>query len=394
MVSVGSRVRIGLFLGLLALPLLQEFFPLLPPAPLVGFEKRIERRPLSWRAWRRGEFQEALEPWVARRLPVREHLVRSDNQVSYSLFAQPPSGGTPLVLGRGGTIVEKAYVDEYNRPRPVPEARLAQIAANLGRLQRLLEARGVPLVLLVAPSKAEIYPEVLPPRFVLPGRAARRSVYERLEPLLRASGVPLVDAHRLFVETRARSATPLFARGGTHWNHYGAALVAERLLGELERARPGAFVQIAVRGSRQDAVVWATDDDLGALMNLWWPRPWPGPQTHPVFERDAAGRRPARLLFVGDSFTLACMEFLAGEGLMEPGDTIYYFNRRIRQPGGASSPLDRASFDVEREIQGMDAVVLVESEYFLHEEGFGFVAAAIAQLGPGDPSAVSAPAAP
>jgi hypothetical protein len=395
MVGVGSRVRIGLFVCLLALPVARKLAPLPPATPLVGYEKPLDRKPLSWRALWSGDFQEAFEPWFAQHLPVRKVLVRTDNQVSYSLFRQPPNGGTPLVLGRGGTIIEKAYLDEYNRPRPVPEARLAQIAANLARLRELLDGRGVPLVLLVAPSKAEIYPELLPPRFVLPGRAGRRSVYDRIAPLLRATGVPLVDAHQLLLDARRRGAAPVFARGGTHWNHYGAALVAERLLGELERLRPGAFVQIAVRGAREDRTIWATDDDLGSLMNLWWPRPWPGPQTHPIFDRDAAGRRPAKLLFVGDSFTLACMAFLVDEGLMAPGDSIYYFNRRIHLPGGASTPLERARFDFARELQGIDAVVLVESEYYLHEEGFGFVPAAVRQLeADAPPSARLAPAAP
>lgn len=238
----------------------------------------------------------------------------------------------------------------------------------------------MPLIVVIAPSKAEIYPEALPPRFVLPGRERRRSTYELLAPQLEAAGIALVDGHRIFIEERSRSASLLFARGGTHWNHYGGALIAERLLAALDRRAPGRFVQLKVTGARAGSDVWSTDDDLGTLMNLWRPRPWPGPQTHPVVERLSEGRAPARLLFVGDSFTLTCMEYLTGEGLMAPGDSIYYFNRRIRYPGGASTPLERRDFDVLGEIEGQDAVVLVMSEYFLNDLGFGFVAAALAVL--------------
>jgi hypothetical protein len=99
-----------------------------------------------------------------------------------------------------------------------------------------------------------------------------------------------------------------------------------------------------------------------------------------MLERRAEGRVPARLLFAGDSFTLTCMAFLTEEGLMDPGDSIYYFNSRIRYPGGGTSPLDRSRFDLSREIEGIDAVVFVSSEYFLHEQGFGFVTAGISSL--------------
>lgn len=102
MVDRRSRIRIGVFLALLALPLVQLRVRLLPPAPLVGFEKPVQRPPLTAKSWWSGRFQEAFEPWFARRFPVREHLVRTDNQVSLTLFGQAPSGGTPLVLGRGG----------------------------------------------------------------------------------------------------------------------------------------------------------------------------------------------------------------------------------------------------------------------------------------------------
>jgi len=84
-----------------------------------------------------------------------------------------------------------------------------------------------------------------------------------------------------------------------------------------------------------------------------------------------------RLLFVGDSFTLTCLDFLVGEELMEPGDCLYYFNSRIRYPGADKTQLERKQFDYSKEFEGLDAVVLVTSEINLGKEFFGFVAAAI-----------------
>jgi hypothetical protein len=205
-------------------------------------------------------------------------------------------------------------------------------------------------------------------------------MYQRLAPALRRSDVALIDGFDVLRLERGRGDTPVFAKGGTHWNHYANAVLAAGLLGVLEREEPGRFVRIAVTGSRTDHTVWATDNDLGELLNLFWPRPWPGPQTHPVFERLEGERRRPRLLFTGDSFSLQFLSFMTEEGLMEPGESIYYFNRRVRYPGGGIEPLDRKAFDPLREVDGKDAVVLVMSDQNLGELGFGFVEAAIRGL--------------
>jgi hypothetical protein len=228
----------------------------------------------------------------------------------------------------------------------------------------------------------------------VPGRERRQSMYERLVPELRSSGVALVDGFSVLRRERGRGETPLYAKGGTHWNHYANALLAGSLLAQLEREVPGRFVQITVTASRTDGVVWRTDNDLGALLNLFWPNPWPGPQIHPVFERRDTGRELPRLVFAGDSFSLQFLDFMTEEKLMEPGESIYYFNRRIRYPGGTSEPLDREDFDAPREIAGKDAVVLVMSDQNLGELGFGFIEASIRGLEQDDPAAAAEPSQP
>lgn len=386
MVDARSRLRIGAFLGLLALLFVHQRAQLLPRLPLAGEETQVELAPLTLQGWWSGKFQSAYERWLPRRLRLRGWLVRLDNQVGMTLFRQPPASGTPIVLGRGGMLFEKAYVDEYNRPRRTTPQGVEKVVGSLERLDALLRRRGSRLVVVIAPGKPEVYPELLPPRHVVPGREQRRSRYQALAPALRRTEVALVDGVAILRRERERGDTPVFARGGTHWNHYANGVLASRLLAALERELPGRFVQLRVTGSCTDATVWGADDDLGSLLNLFWPRPWPGPQTHPVLERVAEGRRPPRLLFTGDSFSLQFLTFMTEERLMEPGESLYYFNRWIRHPGGGSEPFDRKSFDAPREIEGMDAVVLVTSDQNAGELGFGFVEAAIRGLEQDEPA--------
>lgn len=378
--GAGARLKIGFFLALLLLPLLQTRWRLLPQAPLAGVEEPAPRRPLRLGTWWSGEFQRSFEQWFAQRLGVRPHLVRTENQLNLTLFGLVRTGGTLISVGRENWLFEKAYIDRYNKGERLSPDVCARTLKDLRRLQKLLAQRGIALVTVIAPSKAEIYPDYLTPELVLPGRERRRSIYDQLAPRLAASGLDLVDAHRFFLEERARAATPLFPRGGTHWNHYGTALVAGRILDALDARRPGQFITIGVSGARVDDTVWATDGDLASLLNIWYQRPFLGPQTHPVIARRKADRRPARLLFVGDSFSLTLIDLMTQEGLMGPGDDLYYFKRRLHYPGESSSAFDLKDFDAVRELEGLDAVVLVTNEYWLPEIGHGFPAAAIASL--------------
>ena len=378
--SVGVRLRIGLFLGALLLPLLQSLRPFLPAPIIAGVEEAAPRPPLRWSTWWSGAFQEAFERWFAQGFGLRSYLVRTDNQLNLTLFGTVRTGGTPILRGRENWLFEKSYVDKYNSAERLGPRALGHTIADLQRLNDLLAARGIALVTVIAPSKAEIYPDYLRPEQVVPGRERRQSIYDQLAPALARSGLDLVDGHRLFREARTSRPALLFPRGGTHWNHYGAALAAERILEALDRRRPGRFVTTEVRDSRVDESIWTTDADLAWLLNVWYWRPFVGPQTHPVLARREEGRRPARLLFVGDSFSLPLMNLMTQERLMDPGDGLFYFQRRLHYPGQISSPLDRKAFDAERELRGLDAVVLVTNEYWLPQIGFGFAAAVIASL--------------
>jgi hypothetical protein len=386
MTGTRSRLKIGLFLGLLALLFVHQRARLVPRMGLAGEEVPVELARLTPQSWWSGRFQESWDRWVSRRLQLRGWLVRLDNQVGMTLFRQPPTSGTLILLGRDGTLFEKAYVDEYNRPHRLAPERVAEMVARARRLDELLRQRGSRLIVALAPGKAEMYPELLPPAHVVAGRERRRSMYQQVAQPLRRSGVALLDVPAILRRERRLGTTPLYAKGGTHWNHYANALLAGRLLALLEREQPGRFVQLAVGGSRTDGTIWATDNDLGELLNLFWPQPWPGPQTHPVFERSGGGVRP-RLLFAGDSFALQFLNFMTAERLIEPGESIDYFRRRIRFPGRIVAPLERGGFDAARELAGTDAVVLVMSDCNIGDFGFGFVEAAIRGLEQAPPPA-------
>jgi hypothetical protein len=367
-------IAAALFFCALALPLFQSATGLPPDYPLAGVESTATSPTVSLAAWWSGALQTEIDAWINQRIGLRGFMVRTANQINYSLFRElSKRGGTPVLMGRDGFLFEKAYVDAYRESGTRPEAELQNISFSTRRLQDRLAADGIAFLLVIAPSKAEIYPEHLPPGIDVAGRAGRRSNYENLIEFLRRDGVNLVDAHALFLEwKRAPGAPLLFTKGGTHWNQYGAARVVSQIMDRLRELTGKDLPAIRVVGAETNRVIADEDNDLGELVNLWSGRPLAGPQIHPVTDTRPGTYLPD-LLVVGDSFVFTLTNLMDREQLYRRRDTFYYYNRQYFFPAATNAPLDKRQLDLLREIRGRDAIVIEVGEYWLPRIGFGFV---------------------
>ena len=366
-----SAILFSLFL---ALPLFQAVTGFPPDYALSGVESAAARPAVSLSGWWDGTMQAEFDAWINQRIGLRGLMVRTANQFAYSLFRELPKGsGTPVLMGRGGFLFEKAYVDAYNADGRRPPEELENVSYSTKRLQDRLAADGIAFLLVIAPSKAEIYPDHLPEGADVAGRSGRRSNYQNMVERLRADGVNLVDAHELFLEWRREPGAPLlFAKGGTHWNQYGAARVVSRLMEELRGLTGKDLPALRVVGAETNRTVVDADNDLGDLVNLWSGRPLAGPQVHPVLERVEGTHRPD-LLIIGDSFVFTLTNLMDRQGLYRKRDTYYYYNRQYFYPVAPNVPLDKRQLNLLEEIAGRDAIVVEVSEYWLPRIGFGFV---------------------
>ena len=369
-------IAAGLFVLVLLLPTIHSLTGWPPELPLQGAESEVPAPALRAGAWWQGTLQPEIDAWLNRHIGLRGRWVRAANQINYSLFRELPGGeGTKVVLGRAGFLFEKVYVDTYRQAGQSPEAKLREASAAVRRLQDRLAADGIAFLLVIAPSKAEIYPEFLPEEADAAGRSLRRSNYENMIGFLRQDGVNLVDAHRLFLEWKREEGAPLlFAHTGTHWNYYGAARVVEQILCRLRDLTGKDLPALAVVGSETNRNVVGPDNDLGDLANLWTRQQLVGPQIHPVREKVPGTYRPD-ILFICDSFGTQLTQLMARSKLYRQQDTYFYNKRHFYWPRPRASHLDPDAPDpgLLAELQGRDAVVIVEVEYFLPGIGFGFV---------------------
>lgn len=370
----------AIFGFLLALPLVQRSVRILPPAHLYGAESVPKRPVFTWRGWMDGSYAPALERRFAARLSVRPHLVRTGNQIAFSLFGLTGGRrGTKIVRGRDGWLYEKSYIDYHNR-EPAGGDKAALRAREARRLQALLGERNIGFIVLLVPSKVTVYPEHLRPgTLVRPADAPGN--YDSALAALATEGVNVLDARELFLRWKPDSEFPLFPRTGTHWSYAAVTRLSGELYRNLERQTGAAYPEIVLSGLRAEKTFLHEENDLGELLNLWTRLGVAGLQTHPmVTVRPAPGRPLPRLLFVGDSFAHTLNRLLDDHQAAGRQDLLFYYKRRFTYPGGADSPVDRKQLDLRAELLACDAVILVTNEAWLPDIGFGFLKASVRAL--------------
>jgi alginate O-acetyltransferase complex protein AlgJ len=174
-------------------------------------------------------------------------------------------------------------------PQPDPLGAVTEWHAALAR-------RGVRLVVLPVPAKAEIHPEHLVGPHAS-GTAVRNASHDRFVGALRSRGVPVFDPYDTLREAARRSGAAAYLASDTHWHPRAMEAVAEALAERIRGELPlGALGVPFERGRRQVR----RRGDIAALLDL--DGPLETLEIRPV-SVPAGPRRPAPVIVLGDSYT-------------------------------------------------------------------------------------------
>lgn len=243
-VSRGSRAGtewllvIG-FLVAIWLPCVQMACHLFPSVDTLEKRKPVAAPRLSLRAphrflWEYGKY-------FTEDFGLRGILIRWDTVVRLKLLHASPV--PKLVFGRSGWIFydsdkvpDGVTMLDFRGLAPFTPGDLAAVRGNLERQTRWCRERGIACVFIVVPNKETIYPEYLPPSV---RRLAPRT---RLDQVVEAIGadstIVLIDLRGPLLRAKDRCPYPLYSRGGTHWNQFGAFYAYQAVLTRLSRFFP------------------------------------------------------------------------------------------------------------------------------------------------------------
>jgi hypothetical protein len=137
--------------------------------------------------------------------------------------------GDKALLGRDGWFFYRPAVQYLIEPAPSSEQVLAAVLAFRNELAK----RGIKLLVMPAPNKASVYPEMLAARAgsgASPVNQATRNVLARLK----QAGIEVVDLFEVYAEARCKPDSPeYYLAQDSHWSPEGMRLAAETVAARL-----------------------------------------------------------------------------------------------------------------------------------------------------------------
>ena len=133
------------------------------------------------------------------------------------------TGSSQVIAGRDGFLFFAETLADFRQGGLTDEETVA-LAEKLLALQASLEAEGRRLIVLIAPNKNTVYPEMMPGR-ILP---AQSDSLARVNASLSAAGLNVLDARSLLLAGKEEGL--VYFKGDSHWNARGARLIYQELM--------------------------------------------------------------------------------------------------------------------------------------------------------------------
>jgi hypothetical protein len=376
-----------LFVLLIAIPFIQKVNRMFPEHKLHGREVKVPKPTWSWSTILSGKAARDFEAYFAHKVGFRGDVVSAVNQFHFSVFGKLTGNmGTPVVLGEDHWLFEKEYVRHYLERYEFDEEPQQQFVAALKRLQSGLQERNITFILVISPSKPEIYPEHLPKEYqAKAGDLENQNAYSTLRPALDEAGINVLDAHTLF-KTLKQTTPFLFAKTGTHWSYYGSFLACREMLKNLNETTTFKSKVPEIESITMGPAV-GTDSDLLNILNLlWFDKEESNRIPYPTVAIEPApmNSRPT-VLVVGDSFSFTLLDSLNLSKSIGEMDLLYYFKRHFHYPAkdyagymmdhtdAEVGPIHHSTLDWNRLLFSKDLVILEVNEIKLTKMSWGFV---------------------
>ena len=138
------------------------------------------------------------------------------------------SGSRQIVQGKAGWLYYRPALASSLSEFLMDDAQLEALVQALAQLQNRLKAQGTGFVLLIAPDKAQVYPEHLP--WYIHPVSPEQSNAGRLLARLAQLDVPAPKLQPLL----AQAALPAYHARDSHWTAYGAYLAVQAGLDALD----------------------------------------------------------------------------------------------------------------------------------------------------------------
>jgi alginate O-acetyltransferase complex protein AlgJ len=167
-----------------------------------------------------GSYCTAIENYFNDRFGLRDLMIRTKNQIQYSVFGITPG----VYVGEDGYLSYESIVSKVQISNErMSEEDLEGMVTSFEGVADYLDEQGIAFFFLLAPQKNEVFPERCTS---FPVQRPTPNNYEKLCALIQENDT--VADHFIDAETILREAEenyPTFYKTDFHWNSYGATVV-------------------------------------------------------------------------------------------------------------------------------------------------------------------------
>lgn len=352
----------GGILILLFLPMLQAKFEFVIIGDLGGYETPPEYSKGSMETWLDASYQTKADNYLKRIFGFRNWAVRLHKQSIYSLYGETKNIAT--VVGKEGYLFDREYIKEYYGQKNIQKDIIEKKLNMLKQVQDTLQKQGKHLLVVIAPSKVDFFPEYLPDAPANLKKNPENNYYNFTQ-AFQKKGINHIDANKWFLGMKQNAPYPLFPQTGIHFTFYGAALFGDTIIRNIEHALQKDLPNIEWSDIEWSDIPQEEDDDLADAMNLITPLPnykLPYPK---IFINESGKYKP-RAITIGDSFFWRFVTWGGLEKVYNQGQ-FWYYNTDIH-PGKRS----HADISFEQEIQKAEVICIVIAPTNLPQFAFNF----------------------
>ncbi len=316
-------------------------------------------------AWFNGTWQEAYANYYEKNFGFRPYAIKINSQMEYGLFNQTKAWCT---IGNEGYLFEPQYITSYLGENYRGTQVIATDVKKLEVIQELLLRKGKQLLVVLAPGKADVYPEKIPDHFK--PWAKYFSNYDGYAKALSLSRVHYIDFNKEFKRKRYKVNYPLYTKYGVHWSEFASAYCADSISGYLQKQFNKQVSRLSYDSVYFSHSRLASDYDMMEVMNLFWQAEKIDLPYHILSSADTTALKP-NLLVVADSYYWTIINNGSANVLFSPQTHYWYYNNIQYLPKEASS--DVKPSDLPHLISEKDAVVLLYNVPNCEKFGNGFV---------------------
>ncbi len=349
------------------LPALQKQIHIFPESTLNGAYYPANNIKLSIHRWFDNEFQNQKEKYIKDHLGFRSYLIRTNNQMAYSLYNMPQTPNA--VIGKDNYLYINSYIYNYTGENYIGDKKINSISSKIKTLQDFLSSKNIALITAFLPSKASFYPEYIPDTFKdfpKKNQSAFMASFDRLD-------INYIDLNAYFQQIKDTCEIPLFPKNGLHWTSYGMALGIDSIIKTIAH-----YTHKTLQNLKWETPVFMDktnrlpDYDAENLLNLFFdlkrsPKPYP----KFIFDNKTHYDKP-KTLVITDSYYWQAYTAHIPHHIFDWGGFWYYFKTLRYNDGKKEHKMDAKDINIQEEILKQDVVVLLASQATLHLYPFGF----------------------